>query len=492
MKLKKFLKTSLILALGTNALAQTKNPLDFLNSREDPTITPHIINGVVARPTEFPFIAALYSPNSDPVWSQFCGGTLIAPNKILTAAHCVDDKLTTDIEVVVGRSTLSESDGEIRSIKGIAVHPLYNDKLLTNDVAILTLSEEITNITPIPVVSDQDLEYWKPGSKYGTIVGWGQTEPELKVYPDNLRKTTIPIVNDTTCKNTMGIMFDTATMICGGIKSSSKADIDGVGPCYGDSGGPLIVNTPEGRKIAGITSWGYECASSRTYSVFSRVGTLNSWINSNPESRPEIFTSGYISGESKVGETLTCNAGSYAGDNNVYQYEWVKETSINGSSIYEYTDNYNPTYTIQKNDVNSKIHCLIGITNNGGSIFDIIRSENIVVDNVVIKADTLLPSINSHKVSCQKRKCTVKLTTSDNTEIDNISAVFGNAFFKKKGSKNNKLTVSSFQAQKIGADIWKINLKKVKSAGTYTLEVNATDKAGNTTTSPYKVKIKVK
>jgi len=244
-----------------------------------------IVGGDDAEKGEYPWMAALIEAKDIGIpHDPFCGGSLIHPKWVLTAAHCVKDQYgnddnPSDIDVVMGLYNLKTDAGERINIKRIISNPSYIDNNLTNDfdIALLELEQEVS-YTPVSVFSGDDtLE----GVKAVTM-GWGDMSSFLfwSDYPDVLQQVSLPIISNETCNkafNAYSREYDdsiTETMMCAGYKEGRKDS------CTGDSGGPLLVQDEDGEwKIAGVVSWGAGgCAQRGIYGVYSRVSAMTDFI----------------------------------------------------------------------------------------------------------------------------------------------------------------------------------------------------------------------
>jgi secreted trypsin-like serine protease len=134
---------------------------------------------------------------------QFCGGSLIAPSYVLTAAHCVVGAKPENIAVVVGQTVFGSGQGESRTLAGIVIHPSFNHRNLSSDVAVLQLNEPIVSITPVAIVGASDASFDAAGTSL-TFVGWGNTARSsvhhaAVRYPEQLKEGFISVVSDETC-----------------------------------------------------------------------------------------------------------------------------------------------------------------------------------------------------------------------------------------------------------------------------------------------------
>ena len=103
------------------------------------TAGPRIVGGEPAQIEQHPWVVYL----ADPLGNQFCGGTLGAANKIITAAHCVEDTLPAQLRVVAGREDKTTTEGTEAGVTDVWVHPDYQSAISGGDVAVLTLDREV-------------------------------------------------------------------------------------------------------------------------------------------------------------------------------------------------------------------------------------------------------------------------------------------------------------------------------------------------------------
>jgi secreted trypsin-like serine protease len=247
---------------------------------------PDILGGREAEPGAWPWQVALVSSFQDNAYlGQICGGTLIGAEWVLTAAHCVNNKEPSFIEALVGAHRLSDT-GERVKVAQIIQHADYDPTQLDNDLALLRLSAPVT-YTPISlyqaITGATELDFMR-----ATVIGWGAKSVTFDwffisfEYSDALREVSLPLVSQAQCRQNLYYEDITDNMLCAGYETLSK------GTCYGDSGGPLMVQKPDASWAQiGIVSWGpSECVASGQYDVYTRVSRYYDWITTcmaNPD-----------------------------------------------------------------------------------------------------------------------------------------------------------------------------------------------------------------
>lgn len=234
-----------------------------------PDRVPLVVGGSDVEGARYPWMTALVSADDpDPASGQFCGGSLIAPNWVLTAAHCVEDVRASQTDVLLGQLDLNDRTGERISVQRVIVHPDYASNEYP-DIALLELSSS-SSATPISLPSRNN-----PAPKDGemaTVIGWGQIS-ETGPYSDVLNEAMVPIVDHNTCNRAYNFGIDQDNMVCAGSASGAEDS------CYGDSGGPLFVSRNSEFVQAGIVSFGEECGLPGVPGVYTRVSSLFDWIS---------------------------------------------------------------------------------------------------------------------------------------------------------------------------------------------------------------------
>ncbi|MFF4037615.1 S1 family peptidase [Streptomyces sp. NPDC001816] len=230
-----------------------------------------IIGGTEKPVGSYPFMAALLSKGrGNPLDRQFCGGSLLDPYVVMTAAHCVVDEQPKQLETVVGRTVLSKKNqGHLRNVTDIVVHPRYARGQEAYDIAFLMLDKPVTGTAPVnlPTVGTDALI--RPGAK-ATVIGWGNTDTEVPNYPDRLRAVDVPIVSHIECKASYS-SYDKKVNVCAGVEGKDS--------CQGDSGGPMFRKLPGRRGVyqVGIVSYGDGCAAQGAPGVYTYTGSAKLW-----------------------------------------------------------------------------------------------------------------------------------------------------------------------------------------------------------------------
>ena len=291
-------------------------------------INAKITGGTTAVISDFPWQVYFISGN------YRCGGSIIGPNWIVTAAHCTKDNTggaipASTMFVKVG-ATNPSIEGKTYSVSEAIVNEGFDSQTLLNDVALLRLTDTINfaNATPIKLVTTDNASQGAidPGVM-SWVTGWGYTHINPNVLPSVLQKVQLPVISIAQASTVWGNTIPATDLMAGYLNGNKDA-------CNGDSGGPLVVPVLGEYRLAGIVSWG--SSNCNTYGAYTSVADMESWI------RAKTGIARGFQPPSPIGDSIICQGTessqySIPAIENATAYEWnILPSSagvISGSSI---------------------------------------------------------------------------------------------------------------------------------------------------------------
>ncbi|KAL9986059.1 hypothetical protein ACROYT_G000125 [Oculina patagonica] len=251
----------------------TKAEHIFCGSRTSMT---RIVGGTEAPVNSWPWQVMLRHTHG----SQFCGGSLVDPYWVVTAAHCLPGKTASSIKIRLGahyRTNGSLGTEQDIGVAEIIMHEYYDTPLSnSNDIALLKLASPADLGEGVGLVCLPDTGYQLPFdniNKKCWITGWGILSSG-GASPNTLQQASVPLVSKQRCTSAHPGDIDDS-MLCAGLYEA------GVDTCQGDSGGPLVCEFNGTWYLEGVVSWGYGCAQANTYGVYANVRNLTSWLTTN-------------------------------------------------------------------------------------------------------------------------------------------------------------------------------------------------------------------
>jgi secreted trypsin-like serine protease len=248
-------------------------------------LSSRIVGGTIANPSRYPFytLVKLYSSYG---YAGFCGGSLIASDVVLTAAHCVTDDFDppTSAELWVNSSSVKYSEYEyFRKATRWVVHPDYNPRTYINDIALIFLDAPVVGV-PL-VLMNRNASF--PGNNTRdllTAIGLGETQENATnsyddpILPDNLMQVSVNSTPMFACWKAYGTAAIKESAICASEEGAG-------GGCYGDSGGPLLIPSSSASKNVqvGITSTKargvFNCVAANLPQAYTRVSYYAKWVD---------------------------------------------------------------------------------------------------------------------------------------------------------------------------------------------------------------------
>ena len=304
-------------------------------------INPTVVGGIETPAYSRPYQVALLMNGR-----QGCGGTLIDPNWVLTAAHCLDSASTSNLTVRVGAHSISRNDGVTLRVSQIINHERWNGANGIRsgyDIAVLRLASPApSQYKPARLpTADIEAQYASPGD-YVTVSGWGLTSNRGRPS-DVLREADLPVITNSSCSAQLRFNLP-GSVVCGGGEGGRSA-------CNGDSGGPYAVRVGNDFYSIGTVSWGQGCQGA---TAFTRTTSYLNWIQQK---------TGIIDGEDKKpvadfevqtnSATLTASfTNKSTDDKGIAGYQWsfgqgsAGSTQTNPSFTYASAGRYNVTLTV--------------------------------------------------------------------------------------------------------------------------------------------------
>jgi len=270
-----------------------------LNHSEDHYHRRDVVKGTRTNSIDdYPYTVSLLNRNLRRHEWHTCGGTLIAPNIVLSAAHCKDhvkivrighhstdhvqrrliSKRIEDGFEDHGRRRMTEPRILDLDDNALIAHPDYDPITGSNDIMLIRLPQSFPDM-PYPSLNSNKLvpnAYRSAKHKKVVVLGWGATEDgDPNSASEILLKANLEYVNNYQCGFAYGAEHITPDMLC------AHSD-DGLDACNGDSGGPLIMphaDGPAADLLVGVVSWGASCGSSEYPGVYARLSSAYKWIN---------------------------------------------------------------------------------------------------------------------------------------------------------------------------------------------------------------------
>jgi len=241
-----------------------------------PQSLPRIIGGSAASIDQTPWQVLIIMRNS-----MQCSGSLVTPTTIITAAHCLNGYTAADVRVWAGISKIGDRSQSLElPVASITPHPDFKVDTFDNDLGLITLSRPIDLTGPLQLLAlpfGQDARSWPASGSSAVISGWGVTAAVGSATTDQLmRADVLVLAGPGEACGQYGPDVDPVQDVCAG---SPTGVIDA---CQGDSGGPLVVAAPL-PTLAGVVSFGTDCAKAGYPGLYTRLTTFLPWLQTKAD-----------------------------------------------------------------------------------------------------------------------------------------------------------------------------------------------------------------
>ncbi|XP_062984940.1 urokinase-type plasminogen activator [Elgaria multicarinata webbii] len=245
-----------------------------------------IVGGHKANIESQPWIASIFHSHRDGATSRFtCGGSLIDPCWVLTAAHCFasNNPSTSRYTVFLGKSAVNATDANEQkfNVDRIIIHEAFSQEALdyNNDIALIRIRSssgqcaEETNTVKTICLPSQGLSLRE--NFQCEVSGYGKENKTNIYYSRILKSTNVRLISQTLCQNYYEGRTVNENMFCAG-DPQWKTD-----SCSGDSGGPFVCESNDRMVLYGIVSWGEGCSQKGKPGVYTRVTQYLPWIETH-------------------------------------------------------------------------------------------------------------------------------------------------------------------------------------------------------------------